>query len=60
METQNHLLDGFDRGYLERPLHPRLSNLARAALRTTTALWRSKLRQAASERTKRQTAPRPR
>jgi four helix bundle protein len=47
METQNHLLDGRDRGYLEPALYSRLANLARAALRTTTALWRSKKRQAA-------------
>jgi four helix bundle protein len=37
MENQNHLLDGRDRGYLEALLYSRLANLARAALRTTTA-----------------------
>jgi len=46
METRNHLIDGRDRGYLETELCSRLSNLARAALKTTTALWRSKRRQA--------------
>jgi len=49
METLNHLIDGRDRGYFEAALCSRLSNLTRAALRTTTALWRSKQRQAASE-----------
>jgi len=49
METLNHLIDGRDRGDFEAALCSRLSNLTRAALRTTTALWRSKQRQAASE-----------
>jgi len=50
METQNHLIDGRDRGHLEPRLFSRLSNLADAALRTTTSLWRSKIRQAESAR----------
>ena len=50
METRSHLIDGRDRGYLERELCSRLSNLARAALKTTTALWRAKRRQAGQER----------
>jgi len=49
METLNHLIDGRDRGDFEAALCSRLSNLTRAALRTTTALWRSKQRQSASE-----------
>jgi len=49
METLNHLIDGRDRGDFEAALCSRLSNLTRAALRTTTALWRSKQRQAVSE-----------
>ncbi len=53
METLNHLIDGRDRGYLETALYSRLSNLTRAALRTTTALWRSKQRQAAAEASQR-------
>jgi four helix bundle protein len=53
METLNHLIDGRDRGYLETALCSRLSNLTRAALKTTTALWRSKQRQAASEASQR-------
>jgi len=55
METLNHLVDGRDRGYLEKALCSRLSNLARAALRTTTGLWRSKQRQAAAEAAQRPT-----
>jgi four helix bundle protein len=49
METQNHLLDGRDRGYLDTALYSRLSNLARSALKTTTNLMRAKQRQAAEE-----------
>ena len=49
METQNHLLDGRDRGYLDPALYSRLSNLARSALRTTTHLMLAKQRQAAAE-----------
>jgi four helix bundle protein len=48
METLNHLIDGHDRGYLETALYSRLSNLTGAALRTVTALWRSKQQQARS------------
>jgi len=47
METQNHLLDGRDRGYLDAQLYSRLSNLARSALKTTTHLMRAKQQQAA-------------
>ena len=46
METQNHLLDGRDRGYLDDKLYFRLANLARAALKSTTNLMRSKQRDA--------------
>jgi four helix bundle protein len=44
METQNHLLDGRDRGYLDEALYSRLSNLARAALKATTNLMLSRQR----------------
>src|SRR5438876_12017872 len=50
METQNHLIDSHDRGYLPDALFSRLSHLAAAALRTTTNLMRSKQRQASEER----------
>lgn len=46
VETQNHLTDGHDRGYLSDPLYWRLTNLARAAERATTNLILSKRRQA--------------
>jgi len=46
METQDHLIDAHDRGYLSDPLFSRLWSLAAAALRTTTNLMRSKQRQA--------------
>ena len=49
METQNHLLDGRDRNYLDAALYSRLSNLARSALAATTNLLRAKQRQAAEE-----------
>jgi four helix bundle protein len=49
METQNHLIDGRDRGYLDVALYSRLANLARSALKTTTNLMRAKQRQAAEE-----------
>jgi four helix bundle protein len=58
METRNHLIDGSDRGYLDPALYARLSNLSSAALKTTTALWRSKLQQA-DGRAKRHTPRRP-
>jgi four helix bundle protein len=57
METQNHLLDGRDRGYLDVALYSRLSNLARSALRITTSLMLAKQRQAAEASRK---AKRPR
>src|SRR5215467_8265071 len=50
-ETQNHLIDGRDRGYLTNPLYSRLQNLARAALKSTTNLMLAKKRDA--ERLKR-------
>jgi hypothetical protein len=46
METLNHLIDGYDRRYIDDPLYSRLCNLTRAARRTTTSLMLSKLRQA--------------
>jgi four helix bundle protein len=49
METQNHLLDGRDRGYLDVKLYSRLTNLARSALQTTTHLMQAKQRQAVEE-----------
>jgi four helix bundle protein len=49
VETQNHLLDGRDRGYLDAALYSRLSNLARSALTTTTHLLLSKQKQAAEQ-----------
>jgi four helix bundle protein len=49
-ETQNHLIDGQDRGYLDDRLFSRLWNLSRAAERATAHLLRSKLRQADAER----------
>ena len=54
VETENHLVDGRDRGYLDATLHSRLFNLTRSALRVTTNLLRSKQQQAA------QTSPKPR
>ena len=53
METQNHLIDGRDRGYLDAALYSRLEHLCRAALKTTTALMREKQRQAAVDAAKR-------
>ena len=47
VETQNHLIDGRDRGYLGAALYSRLFNLARSALKATTNLLLSKQRQAA-------------
>ncbi len=44
METENHLLDARDRGYLEDGLHSRLQNLTRCALTATTNLLRSQQR----------------
>jgi four helix bundle protein len=49
METQNHVLDGRDRGYLDAALHARVSNLTRAALKATTNLLRAKQRQGAEQ-----------
>src|SRR5882672_5035762 len=46
METQNHLIDGRDRGYLSDNLYFRLMNLSRAALTATTNYMRSKQRDA--------------
>jgi four helix bundle protein len=50
METRNHLIDGRDRGYLNDNLYFRLSNLARAALKSTTNLMLSKQRDARDAR----------
>src|SRR5262252_9647320 len=50
-ETQNHLIDGRDRGYLANPLYSRLQNLTRASLKATTHLMLAKKRDA--ERLKR-------
>jgi four helix bundle protein len=38
VETQNHLIDARDRGYIDEKLFSRLFNLACAARRTTTRL----------------------
>jgi four helix bundle protein len=46
METQSSLIDARDSGYLTPQLYGRLANLARAALKTTTNLMLTKLRQA--------------
>ncbi len=46
IETQNHLIDGRDRGYLDLALYSRLFNLARSAGKVTTTLLLSKQRQA--------------
>jgi four helix bundle protein len=51
-ETQNHLIDGKNRRYLDPKLFSRLWNLAKAAERATTHLMLSKLRQARQERTR--------
>ena len=45
VETRNHLIDGYDNHYLEERLYWRLSNLCRAALKTTTNLMLAKQRQ---------------
>jgi four helix bundle protein len=52
METENHLIDGRDRGYLDVALYSRLLHLCRAATKTTTALLREKQRQAAADNLK--------
>src|SRR5205823_893451 len=49
METINHLIDAHDSKYMADPLWSRLKNLAKAALRATTNLMLSKLRQADRE-----------
>lgn len=59
METQNHLIDGRDRGYLDMALYSRLLHLCCAALKTTTALLREKQRQAAVDPLKRRLSSRP-
>jgi four helix bundle protein len=46
-ETQNHLIDAHDRGYLDERTYRRLYNLTSAARSATTNLMRSKQRQAA-------------
>ena len=52
METRNHLIDGRDRGYLDDNLYFRLTNLARAAHKSTTNLMRSKQRDADNRETR--------
>jgi len=42
VETQNHLIDARDRGYIDEVLFSRLFNLAAAARQTTTRLIMSK------------------
>jgi len=42
VETQNHLIDARDRGYIDDVLFSRLFNLAAAARQTTTRLIMSK------------------
>jgi four helix bundle protein len=49
METQNHLIDARDSKYIDDQLDSRLMNLAAAALKATTNLMLSKLRQARRE-----------
>jgi four helix bundle protein len=46
IETQNHLIDGRDRGCLDDDLYFRLMNLARAAIKATTNLMLSRQRHA--------------
>jgi four helix bundle protein len=46
IETRNHLIDGRDRGYLDDNLYFRLTNLARAASKSTTNLMLAKRRDA--------------
>ena len=46
IETRHHLIDGRDRGYIDSAAADRLSNLARAAIKATTGLMLTKLRQA--------------
>ena len=48
-ETENHLIDAYDRRYIDPTLFSRLWNLAKAAERATTNLLRAKLRQAEAE-----------
>jgi four helix bundle protein len=57
-ETQNHLIDGCDRVYLDQRLFERLWNLAKAAERATTHLMRSKQRQGHAARRGRSTVQR--
>ena len=57
IETQNHLLDGRDRGYLDVALYSRLSGLARSAVRVTTSLLRSKNEQVQQEPASRHNQP---
>jgi len=51
-ETQNHLIDGRDRGYLDDARYSRLMSLTRSALKVTTNLLLSKQRQASTPPTK--------
>ncbi len=52
METESHLIDARDRGYLSDRDYLRLLNLARAARRATTGLMRYHQRQGALGRYK--------
>ena len=58
-ETQNHLIDARDRGYLAEPLFSRLRNLARAALGATLGFLRQQQRKAEEMETRRRAASRP-
>jgi four helix bundle protein len=53
IETKNHLIDGHQRNFLPSKLFERLSNLADAALRTTTNLMLVKQRDAAQRKANR-------
>jgi len=53
-ETKDALIDGHDRGYLDKKLDSRLRNLAGAAERVTKSLLRAKQRQVKKEAEERQ------
>ena len=48
-ETKDGLIDGHDRGYLDKDLYSRLRDLAGAAERVTKSLLRSKRRQVSKQ-----------
>jgi four helix bundle protein len=58
METENHLIDAKDRGYLDEDLSSRLISLTRCALKATTNLLRSKQRQLSKQNQARTSFPR--